>query len=129
MPKSVPRKKRRESRGRALVVATPEFKIQFAEPVARRWLKQFFGRPARAELLPATHSRQTVSGSRILLRCHRSELVGNQLPACRTLYPNIYAAVLATCLFAAVLTFDGYPAGRHRHVSVNPHFHVLLFAD
>src|SRR5207244_1811753 len=48
MPKPVPRKKYRESRGRALVVTTPEFKIQFADPVARRWLKQFFGRPGRA---------------------------------------------------------------------------------
>jgi len=52
MPKSVPRKKRREARRRAVVLATPECKIQFADPVARRWLKQFFGRPARAGVLP-----------------------------------------------------------------------------
>src|SRR6266566_7815442 len=77
----------------------------------------------------ATHSRRTVSASRILLRRHRSDLVGNQLPASRAFYPNMYAAVLATCLFAAVLTFDGYAAGRHRHVSVDPYLDVLVFAD
>src|SRR5207253_9180507 len=77
----------------------------------------------------ATHSRQTVSGSPILLPCHRSDLVGNQLPACRTFYPNMYAPVLATCLFAAVLTFDGYPAGRLRYLSVNMLIHILLFSD
>jgi DNA-binding CsgD family transcriptional regulator len=34
------------------VLATPEGKIQFADPTAKRWLKQFFGRPARPGLLP-----------------------------------------------------------------------------
>ena len=52
MPKRIPRRKRKELRRRALVLATPQFKIQFADPMARRWLKQFFGRPARAGLLP-----------------------------------------------------------------------------
>ncbi|PYL40082.1 MAG: hypothetical protein DMF34_02395 [Verrucomicrobia bacterium] len=67
MPKSVPRKKRRELRGRALVVATPKFKIQFAEPVARRWLKEFFGRPARAGLLPRKVCRWLAQHDRIKL--------------------------------------------------------------
>ena len=34
------------------MLASPEYKIQFVDPAARRWLKQFFGRPARAGLLP-----------------------------------------------------------------------------
>src|SRR5438477_12265289 len=70
MPKSIPRKKRREARRRALVLATPGFKIQFAEPVARRWLKEFFGRPVRAGLLPrkvcrwlASHERKRIASS------------------------------------------------------------------
>ncbi|HAF15739.1 MAG TPA: hypothetical protein DCK99_19010 [Blastocatellia bacterium] len=68
MPKSVPRRKRREARRRAVVFATPEGKIQFADPVARRWLKQFFRRPVRAGLLPrkvcrwlAGHERKSES--------------------------------------------------------------------
>jgi DNA-binding CsgD family transcriptional regulator len=70
MPKSGPRKKRREARRRALVLATPEFKIQFADPVARRWLKQFFGRPVRAGVLPrkvcrwlAGHEKKRIASS------------------------------------------------------------------
>ena len=35
-----------------MLIAAPGGKIQFAEPTARRWLKQFFGRPARVGLLP-----------------------------------------------------------------------------
>ena len=34
------------------MLATPEGKIQFVDLIAQRWLKQFFGRPARAGLLP-----------------------------------------------------------------------------
>ena len=34
------------------MLATSEGKIQFADATARRWLQQFFGRPARAGLLP-----------------------------------------------------------------------------
>ena len=34
------------------MLATSEGKIQFADATARRWLKQFFGRPDRAGLLP-----------------------------------------------------------------------------
>ena len=49
------------------MLVTPEFKIQFAEPVARRWLKQFFGRPARVELLPRKVCRWLVQHDRIKL--------------------------------------------------------------
>ena len=35
-----------------MLIAAPGGKIQFAEPTARRWLKQFFGRPARVGVLP-----------------------------------------------------------------------------
>ena len=35
-----------------MLIAAPGGKIQFAEPPARRWLKQFFSRPARAGMLP-----------------------------------------------------------------------------
>jgi DNA-binding CsgD family transcriptional regulator len=52
MPNSRPQKKRREKRKQAIVLATPEGKIQFADAPARRWLKQFFSRPVRAGLLP-----------------------------------------------------------------------------
>jgi DNA-binding CsgD family transcriptional regulator len=34
------------------VLARPEGEIQFADPAARRWLKQFFGRPTRPGVLP-----------------------------------------------------------------------------
>ena len=36
-----------------MLIAAPGGKIQFAEPTARRWLKQFFGRPARVGVLPS----------------------------------------------------------------------------
>src|SRR5437870_4330708 len=36
-----------------MLIAAPGGKIQFAEPTARRWLKQFFSRPARAGMLPS----------------------------------------------------------------------------
>ena len=35
-----------------MLIAAPGGKIQFAEPTARRWLKQFFGRPTRVGVLP-----------------------------------------------------------------------------
>ena len=53
MPKPNSPTKRRSRAKRAIVLATPQGKIQFAETTARRWLKEFFGRPARAGLLPA----------------------------------------------------------------------------
>jgi len=40
-----------------MLIAAPGGKIQFAEPPARRWLKQFFSRPARAGTLPRKISR------------------------------------------------------------------------
>ena len=40
-----------------MLIAAPGGKIQFAEPPARRWLKQFFSRPARAGMLPRKISR------------------------------------------------------------------------
>ena len=36
----------------ALVVATRNCRVQFLDPVARHWLNKFFGRPARAGMLP-----------------------------------------------------------------------------
>ncbi len=36
-----------------MVLTQPEGKIQFADPAARRWLRQFFGRPARSGALPS----------------------------------------------------------------------------
>jgi DNA-binding CsgD family transcriptional regulator len=62
MSKSVPPKERWEVRQRAVVLATLEFEIQFADPLARRWLKQFFGRPARAGLLPRRVCRWLAHG-------------------------------------------------------------------
>ncbi len=73
MPKSSPREKRREARRQALVLATPEFKIQFAEPVARRWLKEFFGRPVRAGLLPRKVCRW--------LACHKKRRIATSFVA------------------------------------------------
>ena len=46
-------KHRAKWRRRAMLIAAPGGKIQFAEPTARRWLKQFFGRPARVGVLPS----------------------------------------------------------------------------
>jgi DNA-binding CsgD family transcriptional regulator len=36
-----------------MLIAARGGKIQFAEPTARRWLKQFFSRPARVGVLPS----------------------------------------------------------------------------
>ena len=51
VPKRFPPRTKTNKR-RALVLATPQCKIQFVDPVARRWLKHFFGQPARAGMLP-----------------------------------------------------------------------------
>jgi len=52
VPKSGPPAKPSKSRRRGIVLATPRYKIHFADPAARRWLKQFFGGRARTRLLP-----------------------------------------------------------------------------
>ena len=52
MQKAVGTKQRRKKRRRALLLTNHEGKIQFVDPAARRWLKQFFGRPARTGALP-----------------------------------------------------------------------------
>src|SRR6266446_10700696 len=46
------KKQPRKLRRRAMLIAATNGKIQFADPAARRWLKQFFGRPIRAGVLP-----------------------------------------------------------------------------
>jgi DNA-binding CsgD family transcriptional regulator len=55
--KTLGTKKRRRPRRRAILLATQEGKIQFADLPARRWLKQFFGRPPRFGTLPRKVSR------------------------------------------------------------------------
>jgi DNA-binding CsgD family transcriptional regulator len=35
-----------------LLITTPDCEVKFANPQARRWLKEFFGRPERAGKLP-----------------------------------------------------------------------------
>lgn len=50
-------KKRRKAKQRAILLATPAGTIQFADMPARRWLKQFFGRPPGAGKLPRKVSR------------------------------------------------------------------------
>lgn len=58
MPRKLrPRKKRRKPRQRAILLATHEGRIRFADFPARRWLKQFFGRPPGAGTLPRKVSR------------------------------------------------------------------------
>ena len=39
-------------RRRGIVLATPRYEIHFADPAARRWLKEFFGGRARTRVLP-----------------------------------------------------------------------------
>jgi DNA-binding CsgD family transcriptional regulator len=46
------RRGRGNRKQRAMLVAAPDGKIQFAEPAARRWLKEFFGPSAVAGSLP-----------------------------------------------------------------------------
>jgi DNA-binding CsgD family transcriptional regulator len=50
--KTVAAKRRRKKRRRAILLTNHDGKIQFVDPAARRWLKQFFGRPARTGALP-----------------------------------------------------------------------------
>jgi hypothetical protein len=45
-------RQRRKLRRRAMLVSSIGGDIQFADPAARRWLKQFFGRPTRTGFLP-----------------------------------------------------------------------------
>ena len=50
--KKAPRRRRGKAKRRGIVLAASEGKIRFADAAARRWLIQFFGRPARSGLLP-----------------------------------------------------------------------------
>lgn len=52
MPHRHPPKHALREAQHAHVIATPECQIEWAHPAARRWLKQFFPRPARANKLP-----------------------------------------------------------------------------
>ena len=71
MAKKLERNLRRKPRERAVVVATHAGEIRFADQSARRWLKEFFGRPRRAGKLPGKLSRwasnHTRAGSASLL--------------------------------------------------------------
>jgi DNA-binding CsgD family transcriptional regulator len=50
--KKLPRRRRGKAKHRAMVLAAPEGKIRFADPSARRWLAEFFGRAGRPGMLP-----------------------------------------------------------------------------
>jgi len=50
--KGLEAKQRRKKRRRAILLTNHDGKIQFVDPAARRWLKKFFGRPARTGALP-----------------------------------------------------------------------------
>jgi DNA-binding CsgD family transcriptional regulator len=70
MPKSHPPRKRAATKRQAILLTTPEGKIQFADATARRWLREFFGRPVRAGLLPrkvcrwlASHEKKRIASS------------------------------------------------------------------
>src|SRR6266436_308652 len=57
------------------------------------------------------------------------ELIGNQLPSFRTLYPNMGASVLACGRLTTVLSFNGYAARRNGAVLVNAHHNAFFFLD
>jgi DNA-binding CsgD family transcriptional regulator len=64
VPRKAGSKRRRKPRQKAILVATQQGKIHFADLPARRWLKQFFGRPKTSGKLPikvlrwlSTHKR------------------------------------------------------------------------
>jgi DNA-binding CsgD family transcriptional regulator len=81
MPKSHRSKKRAAKKEQAIVLATPEGKIQFADATARRWLKKFFGRPTRPGLLPRkicrwlAGSEQTGRGVSAVVKRQNTRLV------------------------------------------------------
>ncbi len=52
MAKRLATTQRRKLRRRAMLISGTRGEIQFADPAARRWLKQFFGRPTRTGVLP-----------------------------------------------------------------------------
>ncbi len=81
------------SRGTAhygVVIATPDCEIRFASRNARRWLKEFFGRPARAALLPrkvcqwlSAHRRLVRTNSLIVRRGEVRLFIRRYLPGAR----------------------------------------------
>jgi DNA-binding CsgD family transcriptional regulator len=50
--KAAKAKQRRKKRRRAVLLANHDGKIQFVDPAASRWLKEFFGRPQKSRTLP-----------------------------------------------------------------------------
>lgn len=82
-PGTKPRKRRR----RAMLIARAGGRIEFADQAARRWLKQFFGRPARAGVLPrklcrwiSTHNHLKTSRS-LLAETSEAKLYLKSQPA------------------------------------------------
>lgn len=57
MQKRAATKRPRKFRRRAMLIAGAGGEIHFADPAARHWLREFFGRPTRAGLLPRRVSR------------------------------------------------------------------------
>ncbi len=51
MPNLRTAKKRRKPKRRAILLAGPEGEVRYADAPAKRWLREFFGRPERAKLL------------------------------------------------------------------------------
>lgn len=52
MQKAAKTKQRRKKRRRAVLLANHDGKIQFVDPAASRWLKEFFGRARKSRTLP-----------------------------------------------------------------------------
>lgn len=50
-------KRRKRPRRRAILLANEEGKINYADLPARRWLRQFFGRPSKGGMLPSKVGR------------------------------------------------------------------------
>jgi DNA-binding CsgD family transcriptional regulator len=63
-----------------MLIAGVEGEIRFADPAARRWLKQFFGRPPRAGLLPRKVSQwiakhgKTRAGRSLVAKTSKAQL-------------------------------------------------------
>jgi len=74
-------KQRKRRRRRAVVLADHDGKIQFVDPAATRWLKEFFGRPRKSRTLPRkvyrwlTNRRGTKYGASLVAKRRDTQLL------------------------------------------------------
>jgi DNA-binding CsgD family transcriptional regulator len=106
-----------------MLIARAGGKIEFADPAARRWLKQFFGRPAKAGVLPRKLCRWISSHNH--LKTSRALLA--ETPAARLYLKTQPAYTDANFVLLLELIKGKSEERRRRHRQLTPRERQVLF--